>query len=151
MNQLPKVAQSPKSVNTPKKTLKFLIHSEFGEINDVAFALKREGHKVLVHIVDKDYRKLYDGMLDKIEEWYRVMGKGWVFVFDGCSHGDLQDWLREKGELVFGGSAKGDELENDRQKGQEWFKRIGFRQPESRTFSGPTAIDDAIDFIKKKT
>ncbi len=69
------------------------------------------------------------------------MGAGYIWVFDGCTYGGLQDWLRGEGEVVFGGSAKGDKLENDRQLGQALFNAVGFKQPESKNFKN---IDEAI-------
>ena len=124
--------------------MRFLVVSEYGEIADVALALEREGHDVEILISDKTCCKIYDGILDKADEWFEYLGKDCIWVFDSCSNGKLQDWLREQGELVFGGSKLGDELENDRQMNQKWFKRIGFKQPESKNF---TDIDEAIKFV----
>lgn len=124
---------------------KFLFMMDYGEVSDLAYALKCQGHEVLTYIQDANYKKINDGMLDKIEDWYSYCGKSYVWIFDGCEHGKLQDWLRERGEAVFGGSEKADKLENDRQLGQKLFKQAGFRQPESKNF---TSIDDAISFIE---
>ncbi|MGA8908888.1 MAG: hypothetical protein WB524_14830, partial [Acidobacteriaceae bacterium] len=102
--------------------MKFLFFTEFGEIADLALHLQDvEGHEVLFHVESKDHEVIADGMLEHIKDWYRYIGKGYTWVFDSCSFGDLQDWLREKGEAVFGGCAEGDKLENDRQAGQDWF------------------------------
>lgn len=129
--------------------MKFLIYSEFGEIADLGIYLQEvEKHKVLIHIANHDYEKIADGILEHITDWYRYMGKGYVWVFDSCSFGDFEDWLREKGEAVIGGCAKGDELENDRQLGQQWFKEVGFDQVESRNF---TDFESAIEFIEANT
>ena len=87
-------------MSTPKK---FLIISQFGEIADLIPRLESEGHKVLLHISDGNYQKIYDGMSTKIKEWYRAIGKGFIWVFDGCENGDLQDYLRERGEFAFVG------------------------------------------------
>ena len=127
--------------------MKFLLFSEFGEIADLGMHLQDvEGHEVLFHVADKESRKIADGILEHISDWYRYMGKGYVWVFDSCSFGDMQDWLREKGEAVFGGCAEGDKLENDRQAGQDWFKEAGFDQVESHNF---TDFDDAHEFVEE--
>ncbi len=112
----------------------FVIVSEYAEILDLA-----------MHLKDAKYKKIGDGLVEKTDDWHEYMDQGCIFVFDGCSKGRLQDWLRAKGEYVFGGSEKGDELENDRQKGQALFKKAGFFQPPSKNF---TDLDAAIAFVK---
>lgn len=107
--------------------------------------LKDEGHEVVMHIVDHHCKKIGEGIVDKDEAWWNYAGKNWIFVFDGCAHGSLQDYLREKGELVFGGTQDGDELENDRQLGQKLFKAAGFRQPVSKNFKD---FASALQFVK---
>jgi hypothetical protein len=125
--------------------MKFLVFSEFGEIADLAMCLQDEGHEVVFHVESKEYRVIAEGMLNHIADWYRYIGKGWVWVFDSCSFGDLQEWLRDQGEAVFGGCSEGDRLENDRQAGQAWFKEAGFDQVESHNFK---EFDAAIEFLK---
>lgn len=126
--------------------MKFLVFSEFGEIADLAIYLQDvENHEVIFHVDDKASRKIADGILTHIADWYSYMGKGFVWVFDSCSFGDLQDWMREKGEFVFGGCAEGDELENDRQAGQDWFSESGFDMVESHNFKD---FDEASEFVK---
>lgn len=127
--------------------MKFVIHTQFGELLDLAMSLKDEGHEVVMYIPEKEYSKIGDGIIDKVDDWYKCIGEGYVWVFDGCSHGKLQDWLREKGEIVFGGSEEGDKLENDRQLGQKLFKAAGFHQVESKNF---TDIDEAIAYVKDR-
>lgn len=129
--------------------MKFLIFSEYGEIADLGIYLQDvEKHDVVIHIPDKPSKSIAEGILEHVSDWYRYIGKGYVWVFDSCSFGDLQDWLREKGESVIGGSKKGDELENDRQMGQDWFSAAGFDQVESHNFSD---FDEAIEFIRENT
>lgn len=132
-------------MSTPKK---FLIFTQYGEICDLIPRLESEGHKVLLHISDPDYQKIYEGMATKLKEWYRAIGKGYIWVFDGCENGDMQDYLRERGELVVGGSKIGDKMENDRQLGQAIFKKAGFAQPESHNFK---SIDDALKFVSENS
>ena len=124
---------------------KYIIVTEFGELLDLACTLKYEGHDVEMYIPDHNYKKIGDGIIDKTDDWYSCIGKGYIWVFDGCSHGRLQDWLRERGEAVFGGSEQGDKLENDRQLGQKLFKAAGFHQVESKNFKD---INEAIKYVK---
>lgn len=129
---------------------KFIIVSEYGELLDLAMHLKfNEGHDVLLHIPGHDTKKIGDGIIEKIDDSWIHMGQGYIWVFDGCVRGKRQDWLRSKGELVFGGTEKGDKLENDRQMGQKLFKAAGFHQPISKNFKGPSAFDDAIKYINE--
>ena len=125
--------------------MKFLVISEYAELLDLALALKDEGHEVVLHIPNKEYSKIGDGLIDKTDDSFVYLGKGYVWVFDGCSRGKRQDWLRSKGELVFGGSEAGDKLENDRQLGQKLFKAAGFYQPVSKNFKD---IESAIEFVQ---
>ena len=124
-----------------EKQMKFLIVSEFGELLDLAIALQSQGNEVLMHCSNHDYSKIGEGIVPKTDDSWIHMGKGYVWVFDGCERGKRQDWLRSKGEIVFGGNEKADKLENDRQLGQQLFRSAGFKQPESQNFK---------DFAKAK-
>ena len=130
--------------NKPKLT--FICMTEYGEILDVCLRLKDEGYGVYMNVADPDHKKIGDGLVEKVTDWHQCIGKGYVWLFDGCSRGNLQDWLRSRGEKVFGGSELGDKLENDRQAGQRWFRKAGFNQPESFNFKD---INSALEFIKK--
>ena len=125
---------------------KFLIVSKYGEILDLALWLQDVEHEDVTFCVTNDEnKKIGLGLVKKSDTWMQFMGQGCVWVFDGCEDGKLQDWLRSKGEAVFGGSEKGDRLENDRQLGQRLFKRAGFKQPESKNF---TDLGDALKFVE---
>lgn len=127
--------------------MKFLIFTEFGELLDLAIHLQDiEKQDVIMHIPSHEYAKIGDGIIKKEKDWWNCIGKGYIWVFDGCAHGSLQDYLRAANELVFGGSEKGDKLENDRQLAQEWFKAAGFKQPKSQNFK---SIDDAIKYVNE--
>lgn len=144
------VAQPSPKTEIPKKKdgkLSFVILSTFGELLDMAVWLKDvEGHEVLLQILDSDYKRIGDGMVDKIEYWYDQLGKEKIWVIDGCENADLQDWLRNMGEYVVGSNVEMARLEDDRQAGQDWFKKAGFAQPFSKNF---TDIDECIAFVKK--
>lgn len=126
--------------------MKFIIFSEYAELLDLAMTLQNEGHEVLLYIPEKDDRKIGDGIIPKLLNWWEKLGEGYIWVIDSCNYGNLQDWLRSKGEIVFGSSEAGDKLENERQAAQRWFKTAGFQQPLSKNF---TSIDDALVFIEE--
>lgn len=69
-----------------------------------------------------------------------------LIVFDDSGFGDLQDGLRERGYSVFGGCKLGEDLENNRQKGQRIFSALGMTTKDSIDFYD---IDQLIAFIKK--
>ena len=129
--------------------MKFLFHSDYGEIADLAIWLCHVGgYEVQLFVVDHAYEKIAEGIVPHIKEWYRFIGQDYIWVFDGCAHGDLQDWLRQRGELVVGGCSAGDELENNRQLNQDWFREAGFDIAKSRNF---TSIDEVTKFVEKHT
>lgn len=128
---------------------KFFILSTFGELLDLAIHLQEvERKKVVLMVPDNNYKKIGDGIIEKAENWHEYLGKGWIFVVDGCENAKLQDWLREQGEYVVGTNAVMSDLENDRQKGQALFRKAGFKQPISKNFK---SIDDAIVFVAGQT
>jgi len=123
-----------------------IFHSEHGETLDLAsYLFHVRKHNVIMYIQNKEMRSIGKGIVPHTEDWFDFLGKNYIWVFDSCSCGHLQDWLRSRGELVFGGCAQGDHLENNRQAGQEWFKELGFKQPFSKNF---TSIDSAIRFVE---
>jgi phosphoribosylamine--glycine ligase len=127
--------------------MKFIFFSEYGETLDLALYMSKVmGHDVVMHIINKDYQCIGKGLIKHVDEWYDELGKGRVWVFDSCTFGRFQDFLRESGEFVFGGCELGDELENNRQLNQEWFKSLGFKQPKSRNFK---SIADAKQYVQE--
>jgi phosphoribosylamine-glycine ligase len=127
--------------------MKFIVFSEHGEIADLAaYLLHVENHEVLLHIHNDTYKQIAEGIVPHLKEWWRAIGEDYVWVFDSCSFGNLQDWLREQGESIVGGCEAADELENNRQLGQDWFKEAGFDQVFSKNF---TDIDSALEFVRE--
>ncbi len=129
--------------------MKFVFYSEFGETVDLATYLHDVyGHEIHLFIKEKDYKSIGDGIVDRTDDWHEYLNKGYVWVFDSTSFGGLQDWLRGEGEAVVGGTKQGDELENERQLNQRWFKSAGFKQVESRNFHD---IKSAIRFVEVRS
>lgn len=132
---------------TLPKDLKFLVISEFGELLDIAIHLQDvEKYETYLCITDHDYEKIGDGIVEKEKDWHNCIGKGFIWVIDGCTLADLQDWLRAQGEWVVGTNKVMSEYENNRQKGQALFKKAGFYQPFSKNF---TNIEECIAFVKE--
>src|SRR5258708_7258497 len=126
----------------------FYILSTFGELVDIAIHLKEvEKCDVVLGITDMDYQKVGQGIVKRDNNWFKYLGQNYVFIIDGCEHGELQLYLRSQGEAVFGnGGPASEKLEEDRQMGQKLFKLAGFPQPESQNF---TEISQAIQFVKE--
>jgi len=123
---------------------KFYILSTYGEMLDVALHLQDiEGCEVVFSVPDQEYSKIGEGMIKKDNLWFNYLGQGYTFIIDGCENSQLQEYLRSKGEFVFGnGGKKSADIEDNRQLGQ----KICFPQPESKNF---TSIDDALKFVQE--
>lgn len=129
--------------------LKFIVMSTYGELLDVAIQLSVvEKYETYFCVTDKEYSRIGKGIVPIESNWHQCLGKKYIWVVDGCENADLQDWLRGQGEFVVGTNTKLSEMENDRQKGQDWFKKAGFEQPYSKNF---TDIDECIKFVEDNT
>lgn len=125
--------------------VKFIIISTYGEVLDLAMCLSHK-YEVCFQITDPDYKKIGDGLVHKIDDWFEYLDKGYIWIVDGCESAKLQDWLRSRGEDVVGSNVALAEYEDDRQKGQAWFRKLGFKQPLSKNFKD---FEDAIEYVRQ--
>jgi len=125
---------------------KFLFVSYESLSGDLAWQIKKEGNDVRVFIEKETDKDVYDGFLDKVDDWKKYIEWADVIVFDDIGFGEIADDLREKGKLVIGGSRYTDKLEEDREFGQEEMKRCGMLMLPHWDF---TNFDTAIEFIKE--
>ncbi|MEM0465809.1 MAG: hypothetical protein QXW97_03885 [Candidatus Pacearchaeota archaeon] len=130
---------------TNNKSKKFLFVSNESLSGDLAWQIKKEGHDVKIYIADEGDKDVYDGFLDKIDDWKKAIDTSDVIVFDDIGFGKIADNLRTQGKLVIGGSVYTDKLEEDREFGQEEMKKVGMLILPHWDFSD---FDSAIDFIK---
>lgn len=129
--------------------MKILFISEDLVAGNLAYLLKKEGHEVKLFIQDKGRRNNFENMVRKTDSWkneLKWVGKDGLIVFDGCGFGFVQDKLRKNGFSVVGSSGFGNNLENDRQYGNEIFKKYGLSTVPQINFD---SIDKAVSFIKK--
>lgn len=129
--------------------MKILFISEDLVAGNLAYLLKKEGHEVKFFIQDKGRNDNFGNMVEKTNSWkneLKWVGKDGLIVFDGCGFGFVQDKLRKNGFSVVGSSGFGNKLENDRQYGNEIFKKYGLSTVPQINFD---SIDEAISFIKK--
>jgi len=124
---------------------KFLFVSFESLSGDLAWQIKNEGHEVKVFIKSETDKDVYDGFLDKVDDWEKHKDWADVIVFDDVGFGGIADSLRSSGKLVVGGSKYTDKLEEDREFGQEEMKKSGMIILPHWDFS---EFDSAIEFIK---
>ena len=127
----------------PKKFLFVSLESLSG---DLAWQLIKEGHEVKAYIKNKHDTDVYNGFIEKVDNWESYKDWADVIVFDDVEFGDIADKLRKNGKLVIGGSKYTDELEMDRDFGQIEMKKYGVNILPQWQFSN---YDEAIEFIEK--
>src|SRR3989344_6054063 len=132
----------------PKIQRKFLFVSWESLSGDLAWQIKKEGHEVKVYIKSEDDKDVYDGFLEKIDDWKKYIDWADVIVFDDVGFGQEADDLRKAGKLVVGGSVYTDKLEEDREFGQSEMKRVGMLTLPHWDFSNH---DEALKFIEQNT
>ncbi|THD69808.1 phosphoribosylamine--glycine ligase [Robertkochia marina] len=139
---------------TPKNKLRskqpdsknFLFVSRYGESLDIAFAVQNEGHKVRMYIEESGCREIGLGFIKRTTNWEKHTDWADIIVFDYTGYGEESKALKDSGKLVFGGNTYTDNLELDRNFGQEELKRHGIKILPSREFQ---TFEEAIQFIRK--
>ena len=129
-----------------KDSKKFLFVSIESLSGDLAWQVKKERHEVKVYIKDERDKDVYDGFLEKVDDWKKFIDWADVVVFDDVGFGKEGDELRKKGKLVVGASEYTDKLEEDREFGQSEMKRIGMLTLPHWDFSD---YDLALKFIEE--
>ncbi|MDD5625757.1 MAG: phosphoribosylamine--glycine ligase [Patescibacteria group bacterium] len=128
-----------------KKKLKFLFVSLESLSGDLAWQLKKEGHEVKCYIKAKSDADVYDGFVEKIDDWKKYVDWCDIVIFDDVEFGSDAEKLRQTGKPVIGGSVYTDQLEIDREFGQIELKKYGINILPHYNFSN---YDEAINFIK---
>lgn len=132
-------------VNKKSNSKKFLFVSWESLSGDLALQIKKEGHDVKIYIQRKADKDVYDGFLEKVDDWEDYIDWADVIIFDDVGFGDKADSLRSKNKLVIGGSRYTDDLEEDREFAQHEMKRVGMSILPHWDF---TDFESAIEFIK---
>ena len=125
---------------------KFLFVSWESLSGDLAWQIKKEGNEVKIFVKNEDDKDVYDGFLEKVDDWKKYIDWADVVVFDDVGFGREADELRKNGKLVVGGSEYTDRLEQEREFGQAEMKRAGMLTLPHWDF---TNYDAALEFIEQ--
>ncbi len=131
---------------TPFPKKKFLFVSLESLSGDLAWTLVKEGHEVKAHIKAAGDVGVYEGFVERIDDWKTFVDWADVIVFDDVEFGTVAEKLRKEGKLVVGGSEYTDRLEMDREFGQSELKRHGVNILPNWQF---TSYDEAIKFVRE--
>jgi len=125
---------------------KFLFVSWESLSGDLAWQIKKEGHDVKIYIKKEEDKDVYDGFLEKVEDWKLFIDWADIIIFDDVGFGKEADELRKNGKLVVGGSPYTDKLEENREFGQEEMKKVGMLTLPHWDFSDHSS---ALKFIEE--
>jgi phosphoribosylamine--glycine ligase len=124
---------------------KFLIISKVGVGMIFAQKLVQEGNQVKMFIEDKKRSDIFDGLVEKVDNWEKEVNWADYVIFDDNDMGTVQDNLRKKGIKVIGGSDYGVKLEAERTFQMEEMKSVGLNVAPYKEFKN---FKDAIQFVK---
>ncbi|MDP3953693.1 MAG: phosphoribosylamine--glycine ligase [bacterium] len=124
---------------------KFLFVSLESLSGDLAWTLVKEGHEVKAYIRAPDDAGVYEGFIDRVDDWKPLVDWADVIIFDDVEFGEIADKLRKAGNLVVGGTPYTDRLEMDRDFGQSELRRHGVNILPGWQFSN---YDEAIVFVR---
>lgn len=136
-------ANNGKNKVVPPKNFLFVSYESLS--GDLAWQIKKEGNEVKVYIENENDKDVYDGFLEKVENWKEHVDWADVIVFDDIGFGEIAESFRTKGKLVVGGSKYTDKLEEDREFGQNEMKKAGMLVLPHWDFID---FDSAISFIR---
>ena len=129
--------------NFPSK--KFLFVSWESLSGDLSWQIKKEGHQVKAYIKSETDQDVFDGFIEKINNWEKFIDWADVIIFDDVGFGEIADKLRKKGKLVVGDSEYTDKLEDNRKFGQIEMEKAGMLVLPHWDFSD---YNTAIRFLK---
>lgn len=131
--------------------LKFLFIDAGGLSVDAARKVGQEGHTVYYYVPwQSAYSRFQDyapgcGIpeITKVMDWAPHVDEVDCIVFPDVGMGELADWLRHKGYLVFG-AGKGEEMEQDRILSTKVMEELGIKYPKTYNVNG---IDEALQTL----
>ena len=130
-------------MDAPKKFLFVSLESLSG---DLAWQIKKEGHEVRAYIKAKNDVDVYNGFIEKVDNWEAHKDWADVIIFDDVEFGEVAEKLRREGKFVIGGSVYTDQLEMNREFGQMEMKKYGINTLPQWQFGN---YDEAIAFLRQ--
>ncbi|MCB9362034.1 phosphoribosylamine--glycine ligase [Candidatus Woesearchaeota archaeon] len=128
---------------TPRKFLFITLDSL---IADIAWRIKLQGHEVKYYVKEKSDKEVGAGFIDMVDSWEPHVDWADVIVFDDVlGQGAIAKRLRDAGKAVIGGTPYTDQLEDDREFGQEELRKLGVHILPYKIFSN---FDEAITYIR---
>jgi phosphoribosylamine--glycine ligase len=121
--------------------MKFVMVSKYGEGSGVLYRIAQEGNDVQLYITEKENRKIYNGLIPKVDS---LPTNGDCYIFDVTGNGKIADQLKKEGKCVIGGSSFADNIEENREDGIELMKAIDLEIPQTEFFKN---YSDAKDFL----
>lgn len=121
--------------------MKFCMISKCGEGAGALYKIAQEGNDTVLHITEKDSKKIYEGILDSSNT---IPNDADCYIFDCTGNGKIADKLKKSGKRIVAGSAFCDEIEEDRNSGIELMESIGVQLPQTEFFKD---FQDAREFI----
>lgn len=125
--------------------MKILFLSLYGEVSDLALRLKLEGNEVRLFIKDPHYKEIFDGIIEKVQDWRLSVSWCDLAVFDSNPMAGIWKQIKDI-KPCFGGSEIGEILEHDREFGRKIMTQIGLKSPEAKTVN---KIEQAIKHLKE--
>ena len=135
--------------------MRFLGVGETCDLGALYLSLRAEGHDVRVAVSEPAAGGTLRGLVERVPnwranlDWLNAGTEPGIILFEAVSEGlgALQDELRRDGYNVVGGSAYGDQLENDRAFAQDVLAELGFPRGHVREFH---TARDALDYVASR-
>ena len=83
-------------ISEPQPLLKFLFVAWESLAGDLAWQLKKAGHEVKCCVKEKSDADVYDGFLEKVDNWKKWIDWASVIVFDDVEFGGVAEKLRAR-------------------------------------------------------
>ena len=86
--------------------------SESGEGAQILKKIHLEGNEVKLYINDPLYKNVFNGIIPKVKNLEEDIDKETIILFDMSGNGDVADYFKKRGNLVYGASGFADDPGN---------------------------------------
>jgi phosphoribosylamine--glycine ligase len=113
----------------------FKLISKDGDFLPLVLRMQEAGHEIKVFIESDKAKNMFDGLLYKVKSPLDLdIQKDDIVLFDMVGGGESAELLKNKGYQVVGGGMLNDQLELNRQTGDDFMNRHGLKTPPSEVF-----------------